>query len=188
MGLLEIFVIAVGLSMDSFAVSVVNGMLMPHIKFYRAASMAAIFAIFQGALPVLGYLAGSLVEKQIQSFDHWIAFGLLVLIGGKMVFEGWNNNSKEQTKQSLAQISWSRLVTQALATSIDALVLGIGFAFLETNILLASFIIGAVTFFFAMLGLRLGKAVGVKVRNGIEMIGGLMLIIIGFKTLFEHLL
>jgi putative Mn2+ efflux pump MntP len=148
--------------------------------------MALIFGFFQGVLPLLGYGIGSLVQDCIQDFDHWIAFALPAIIGGKMMVEGLRNTETETDEPGSLTLSLPKLVTQALATSIDALVIGIGFAFLEMNIFLSAGITGIVTFFFAMLGLRLGKAIGAKVRKGVEVLGGLVLILIGLKIILEH--
>jgi len=187
MDYLSIVFIAIGLSMDSLAVSIVNGLMMPKLKFFRAMYIAFFLALFQAAMPVLGYLAGSIIEEEIKSIDHWLAFILLAFIGGKMIVEGKNAPKHIDTRTDY-QLSLSKLITQSIATSIDALAVGISFAFLDIKIYSTAFIIGVVTFLFSMIGLRMGKSIGAKTRGRMEIIGGLFLIAIGMKILIEHTL
>lgn len=187
MDLISIFIIAVGLSMDSFAVSIVNGLMMPKLKFFSAVYIAMFLAFFQAVMPVLGYWGGSLVENEIKSIDHWLAFILLGFIGGKMIYEGMNSSAEINRKENY-QLSFSKLISQSIATSIDALAVGISFAFLEIEIFSTAFIIGVVTFLFSMIGLRMGKSIGAKTRGRMEILGGLFLIAIGLKILIEHTL
>lgn len=187
MDLVSIVIIAVGLSMDSFAVSIVNGLMMPKLKFFSAVYIALFLAFFQAAMPVLGYWGGSLVESEIKSIDHWLAFLLLGFIGGKMIYEGIKSSDDLKINDDF-KLSFPKLISQSVATSIDALAVGISFAFLEIEIFSAAFVIGVVTFLFSMIGLRMGKSIGVKTRGRMEIIGGLFLIGIGLKILIEHTL
>ena len=184
MDLFSIIVIAIGLSMDTFAVSIVNGLTMPQLKFLRAMSIALVMALFQAVMPLIGWYAGCVVQEEIKSIDHWVAFGLLAFIGLKMIRE---RGASIQDKEHNSQLKWSVLVYQSIATSIDALAVGISFALLDINIISSVIIIGIATFLFAMIGLKLGKSVGGKIRSNIELIGGLILILIGIKILIEHL-
>lgn len=187
MDFVSIVIIAVGLSMDSFAISIVNGLMMPKLKFFRATYIAFFLAFFQAAMPVLGYWGGSLIENELKSLDHWLAFILLSFIGGKMIYEGWNA-PKDIQKQSNYKLGFAKLISQSIATSIDALAVGISFAFLEIQIYSTAFIIGVITFLFSMIGLRMGKLIGARIRGKMEIIGGLFLIGIGLKILIEHTL
>ena len=183
MDIFSILFIAIGLSMDTFAVSISNGLSIRNLTFTKALPIAFSFAFFQGLLPLLGWLLGIGIEKYIVEFDHWIAFLLLSFIGVKMIFESLTI-SDEKAKTDL---NFLTIVGQSVATSIDALIVGVGFALLNYSILTPVFIIGAVTFFFAMIGLRLGKFFGVTFGRTVEIIGGIILIGIGLKILVEHL-
>jgi len=187
MDYLSITIIAIGLSMDSLAVSIVNGLMMPSLKFFKAIYIAFFLAFFQAAMPVLGYLGGSIIEHEIKSIDHWLAFILLSFIGAKMIFEGIKAHEVITTHLD-NKLGFSKLIAQSIATSIDALAVGISFAFLDIQIYLAAFIIGVVTFLFSMIGLRMGKSIGAKAGGRMEIIGGLFLIGIGLKILIEHTL
>lgn len=187
MDLVSIVIIAVGLSMDSFAVSIVNGLMMPKLKFFSAVYIALFLAFFQAAMPVLGYWGGSLIENEIKSIDHWLAFILLSFIGGKMIYEGLESSDNFKVKDDF-KLSLTKLISQSIATSIDALAVGISFAFLDIEIFSTAFIIGVVTFLFSMVGLRMGKSIGAKTRGRMEIVGGLFLIGIGLKILIEHTL
>jgi len=181
--LISIILIAIGLSMDSFAVSIVNGLMMPRLRFVRALGIALVLAVFQAAMPWLGWFAGSIIEAQIKSVDHWLAFILLSLIGLKMIYD----SRKEEKVKKIESLKFSTLIGQSIATSIDALAVGVSFAFLEIDIYQSIVIIGVVTFLFAMIGLKLGKSIGHHTKNRIEAFGGILLILIGLKILIEHL-
>lgn len=180
---ITLIIIAIGLSMDSFAVSVSNGLAIPKITFQRAVPIAFSLAFFQGLMPLLGWLSGVGLESYIKEFDHWIAFILLGLIGGKMVFEG----IFETSESAPTKLKKSTIIMQSIATSIDAFVVGISFAFLNISIAKPVIIIGFITFFFSMLGLLLGKILGAKIGKPAEIFGGLVLIGIGTKILIEHI-
>ena len=184
MDLLSIVLIAIGLSMDSFAVSIVNGLMMPKLRFDRALGIAMVLAVFQAAMPWLGWYAGSVIEEQIKSIDHWLAFFLLSIIGLKMIYDSYQ---AQDDVVKLKSLKFKTLIGQSIATSIDALAIGVSFAFLEINIYQSIFIIGIITFLFSMVGLKLGKTIGKHTRSRIEIFGGVLLILIGLKILLEHL-
>lgn len=183
MDIFTVFLIAIGLSMDSFAVSVSNGLSIKNLKFEQAFVIALSLAFFQALLPLLGWLAGVGVEQYVKEFDHWIAFVLLSMIGLKMIYEGLQKNIVEQREK----IGVLRLLGQSLATSIDAFVVGISFAFLNISIIKPILVIGFVTLFLSLVGLRLGKYLGSKIGQSVEILGGIVLIGIGVKILIEHL-
>jgi putative Mn2+ efflux pump MntP len=180
----ELLLIAIGLSFDTFAVSVSTGLTISQIKFWQAIRIAIVLAIFQVLMPFLGWLGGTQVERYIRNFDHWIAFGLLSILGIKMIVETFKNAEEKKFNPLLLSV----LVVMAIATSIDALVVGISFALLNTNIYFAISVIGTVTFLVAMIGMLLGKNVNGKFGKKAQIIGGLILIGIGLKILLSHLL
>lgn len=184
MGLLELFLIAVGLSMDAFAVSVCKGLSTQKLKIKHYLIIGAWFGGFQALMPTVGYFLGSTFEKYITSYDHWIAFVLLGFIGGNMIREGL---SKEEEKAN-DSFAAKTMVVLAVATSIDALAVGITFALLpDVNIVAAVAFIGAITFIISALGLKVGNIFGMKYKSKAEIVGGVILILIGVKILLEHL-
>lgn len=184
MEIFTVVLLAIGLSFDSFAVSVCSGLNLPHIRFFQAAKIATFLALFQAFMPLVGWLVGNSIKSLIEPVDHWIAFGLLSLIGGKMIIESLIRSETREIKNPL---HIKVILTFSLATSIDALAVGFSFATLLDQILIAIFIIGAVTFIASMLGILLGKKTGPKINKYSEIIGGLILIFIGCKILIEHL-
>lgn len=184
MGLLELFLIAVGLSMDAFAVSVCKGLSSQKLKIKHYLIIGAWFGGFQALMPTVGYFLGSTFEKYITSYDHWVAFVLLGFIGGNMIREGL---SKEEEKAN-DSFAAKTMVVLAVATSIDALAVGITFALLpDVNIVAAVAFIGAITFIISALGLKVGNIFGMKYKSKAEFAGGIILILIGTKILLEHL-
>ena len=183
--ILELVLLGTGLSFDTFAVSVSAGLRNSEIRFREAVYIAFVLAFFQSAMPFLGWLGGSQVQKYIRSADHWVAFGLLFILGARMIIESFRTGKKEQSPRPMM---FSTLIMIAIATSIDALVVGITLAFADYNIYLAIAIIGAVTFLVSMIGMLLGKNVNEKFGRKAEIAGGLILIGIGIKILIEHLL
>lgn len=183
MEIFTVFLLAIGLSFDSFAVSVCSGLNLPHIRFFQAAKIAFFLALFQALMPLVGWLVGNSIKSVIEPVDHWIAFGLLSLIGGKMIIESFSSSETREIKNPL---NIRVILMLSLATSIDALAVGFSFATLLDKILIAVIIIGAVTFIASMLGILLGKKTGPKFNRYAEIIGGLILIFIGCKILFEH--
>ena len=184
MGILELFLIAVGLSMDAFAVSVCKGLSTQKLKLKHYLITGLWFGGFQALMPTLGYLLGSTFQQYITAFDHWVAFVLLLIIGGNMVKEGVSKDA-EKTNDSFA---FGTMIVLAVATSIDALAVGITFALLpEVNILAAVLFIGVTTFILSALGLKAGNIFGLKYKSKAEIAGGIILILIGCKILLEHL-
>lgn len=183
MNILTIFFIAFALAMDAFAVSVASGVIIRSQKIKKALVIGAMFGGFQMFMPVIGYGAGYTFRLYITAFDHWIAFGLLVAIGIKMIYEAMR---LEVIKQSALEISGFRLLGLSIATSIDALAVGVSFSFLKVAIFLPVLIIGAVTFSTSFLGVLLGNKFGGLFKKKIEILGGLILVVIGIKILLEH--
>ncbi|HLN74430.1 MAG: manganese efflux pump MntP family protein [Methylococcaceae bacterium] len=184
MEILMVILLAIGLSFDSFAVSVCSGLNLPHIRFFQASKIALSLAFFQAMMPLIGWLIGNSIKEFIEPVDHWIAFGLLGLIGGKMIFESILGTEEKEIKNPLL---WKVILTLSLATSIDALAVGFSFATLLDKIFLVVFIIGFVTFVASMLGILLGKKTGPRINQYAEILGGVILILIGTKILVEHL-
>ena len=183
MGLIELFLIAVGLSMDAFAVSVCKGLAMPKCTFKKAAIVGLWFGGFQALMPAFGYVLGAQFQEAIASIDHWIAFVLLALIGGNMIHEALDNDEEEAD----ASLNVKTMFLLAVATSIDALAIGITFAFLKVNIIPAVCFIGIVTFIISFAGVQLGNVFGARYKNKAEIVGGIILILLGLKILLEHL-
>ena len=185
MEILTVILLAIGLSFDSFAVSVCSGLNLPRIRFFQAAKIAIFLALFQAFMPLIGWLVGNSMKSLIEPVDHWIAFGLLSLIGGKMIIESLINSEEREIKNPL---NIRVILTLSVATSIDALAVGFSFSTILDKILFAVIIIGVVTFIASMLGILLGKKTGPKINRYAEIIGGSILIIIGAKILIEHIL
>ena len=183
MDLIELFLIAVGLSMDAFAVSVCKGLAMPKCTFKKAAIVGLWFGGFQALMPAIGYVLGAQFQETIASIDHWIAFVLLALIGGNMIHEALDNDEEEAD----ASLDVKPMFLLAVATSIDALAIGITFAFLKVNIIPAVCFIGIVTFIISFAGVKIGNVFGARYKNKAEIVGGVILILLGLKILLEHL-
>lgn len=183
MGLLELFVIAVGLSMDAFAVSICKGLSVRELKPKHAFTVGVYFGGFQMLMPLIGFALGVRFQSFITSIDHWIAFVLLGLIGANMIRE-----SREQDEENLSDsFSFGTMLPLAVATSIDALAVGVTFAFLQVSILPAVCFIGATTFILSCIGIRIGHVFGLKYKSRAELFGGAVLILMGTKILLEHL-
>lgn len=183
MGSIEILFIGVGLSMDALAVAICKGLAMRSPKWSQAMSVGLYFGIFQAGMPLLGYLLGVQFKDIIASVDHWIAFVLLGIIGCNMIRE----SKEEEEACEDASVSFRNMILLAIATSIDALAIGITFAFLSVQIVPAAVMIGTTTFVLSMLGVKLGGIFGAKFKNHAEMAGGIILILLGIKILLEHL-
>jgi len=183
MSLISIIIIAVGLSMDSLAVSISNGLSIRNLDISKSIIIALSFAVFQALMPLLGWFAGNGIEAYIQEIDHWVAFVLLSFIGGKMIYEGVFK-SEEATSSNLSGFT---LIGQSIATSIDAFAVGISLAVLDYEIMTPVIIIGLVTFVFSIIGLQLGKYFGAKLGKSVTIFGGFILIGIGLKILIEHI-
>lgn len=183
MGLLELFILAVGLSMDAFAVAICKGLAMPKITVKKSCIVGIWFGGFQALMPAVGYLLGYQFRDKITEIDHWIAFILLVLIGGNMIKEACSGD-EEQENDSL---DIKNMFLLAVATSIDALAVGITFAFLDVHIVAAVTFIGITTFIISAAGVKIGNIFGTKYKSKAEFAGGVILILLGLKILLEHL-
>lgn len=186
MTFIELMLLAVGVSMDAFSVSICKGLGMRRINWRLALVYALAFGGFQAGMPVIGWALGSQFLWLIEPVDHWIAFGLLGFIGGNMIREalGEDDEAGEETPDA---IDWGELLMLAVATSIDALTLGIAFASLSVNIWLSVALIGVTTFAFSLAGVAIGNQFGMRFRKPAEIAGGIILILIGTKVLLEHL-
>jgi len=189
MDIITILLIAIGLAMDAFAVSLSNGMTVSECKPKHAVKMGLFCGVFQFIMPLLGWLLGGTVSSYVEKIDHWIVFLLLIFIGGKMIVPFFKKKNDENFQSPAVNEAFStkRLLTLAIATSIDALAVGVSFAFLSTNIWGACALIGVVAFAFSFAGVLLGKQLGPVLRDKAALIGGVTLIIIGTRILVEHL-
>ena len=185
MGIFELLLLSIGLGMDAFAVSVCKGISMKKIDWKKACIIGLYFGGFQALMPVIGYFFGTSFQSIITNIDHWVAFVLLGIIGGKMIQEAFQKDKDEEEYNS--DVSVKTMLILSVATSIDALAVGITFAFLNVNLLLAITFIGLITFVLSVVGTKIGNRFGDKYKGKAEFIGGIILILIGFKILFEHL-
>lgn len=183
MSLFSLFIIAVGLSMDAFAVSICKGLAMQKINLRKAGIVGLWFGGFQALMPFIGYLLGSQFEQYITAIDHWIAFVLLGLIGASMIKEALSKE-EECTNDSL---DCKTMFLLAVATSIDALAVGVTFAFLQVEIIPAVSFIGIITFTLSVVGVKVGNIFGTRYKSKAELAGGIILIVMGIKILLEHL-
>lgn len=186
LGFLELFLIAVGLSADAFSVAVCKGLNMRKLNLKHAYIIAMFFGVFQAVMPLIGYFLGTSFSSYIESFDHWIAFALLAFIGGKMVIETIREKGGEEEEKT-DSLNIGELTVMAIATSIDALAVGITFAFLKVNIIPSVLLIGVTTFALSLGGVLIGNRFGAKYKSKAELAGGIILILIGVKILLEHL-
>jgi putative Mn2+ efflux pump MntP len=188
MSILELFLIGVGLSMDAFAVAICQGLSMPRLNLRHGAVIALFFGGFQALMPFAGWLLGSQFAGYIQNVDHWVAFLLLVLIGGNMVREALAPGEEEEAAWDEDRgLDYKQLFLLAVATSIDALAVGVTFAFLEVSILPAITLIGCTTFVISLAGVVVGNFFGARYKKRAEITGGVILILLGVKILLEHM-
>lgn len=189
MGIIEIFLVGVGLSMDAFAVSICKGLGMRRVNYAHALIIALFFGAFQGLMPLVGWALGSSFAAYIEPVDHWIAFALLVFVGAKMLWDALRGEGGEGASCQIDQsrLDYRELFMLAIATSIDALAVGIGFAFLQIDIWSAVVIIGLTTFVLSFAGVVVGNRFGARYERPSAIIGGVVLIAIGCKILLEHL-
>ena len=206
MPLWELFLIGVGLAADAFAVAMCRGLEAKRFTWKNGLLTGLFFGFFQAAMPVIGYYLATLFAEEISAFDHWIAFTLLAFLGAKMIYEGAKeeHSKRREKKQNAGSTSdtaaaadekkpehvsfrMKELVVMSFATSIDALIVGVTFAFLDTNIWTSVSLIGAVTFALSLFGVFLGSKIGKKLGGKAEIVGGVILIAIGLKILLEHL-
>ncbi len=202
MNIITILLTAFALAMDAFAVSVTKGMTLKKLNKGIAIKIALFFGVFQAAMPLIGWMLGISFQSYIKAIDHWIALILLSILGGKMIFEFYDNRKEEGIEKEDAEsevsttledeeknkneLSNKELTTLAIATSIDALAVGISFAFLNVNIVFSSLIIGLITFTVCFIGVIAGKKIGGVFKDYAELIGGIILIIIGINIFNEH--
>ena len=185
---IELFLLGIGLAMDAFAVSVCKGLGMRRLNKKQALIIGLYFGGFQALMPLIGWLIGSQFQKYITSIDHWIAFILLGFIGGKMMIEAIREWNEEETVEVMdAPLDHKNMLVLAVATSIDALAVGITFAFLDTPIIEAITIIGITTMVISIIGVVVGNFFGSRYKSKAEFIGGLILVLLGLKILLEHL-
>ena len=182
MSLIELFILAVGLSMDAFAVSICKGLSLPVLKPRHAAITGLYFGGFQALMPLVGYLLGTQFQQFITNVDHWIAFALLVFIGGNMIRE-----SRSEPEELNSQFGPAAMLPLAVATSIDALAVGVTFAFLSVDIVPAVSFIGVITFCLSAVGVAIGHRFGARYKSRAELAGGIVLVPMGCKILLEHL-
>lgn len=179
MRLFEIIIISLGLAMDAFAVSICKGLSMKKMYWKNAIIIASYFGIFQAVMPLIGYFLGAAFSDLIESVDHWIAFVLLSIIGGKII----KDSTEDELEKQNDKVDFKTMLVLAIATSIDALVVGITFAFLKANIVLSVFMVGSIAFVMSVLGVFIGNKFGDKFQNKAGVVGGIVLIIIGVKIL-----
>ena len=181
MGFWELFILAVGLSMDAFAVSVCKGLSLGKIKAKHMCLAGIWFGGFQALMPLVGYSLGSFFADVITKYSHWIAFALLAFLGAKMIKESFESEELDDN------MGWKTMLVLAVATSIDASAVGVTFAFLDVNILFAVILIGVTTFAFSAAGVKIGSVFGEKYKSKAEIAGGIILILIGLKILLDGL-
>lgn len=199
MNIVSIIFTAIALAMDAFAVSITKGMTLKSLSKGIAIKIALFFGVFQAAMPLIGWILGIGFQDHIKAIDHWVALILLSILGGKMIYEFYKGRKEEKDEVNDAEIEVSttlesdkdelsnkELTTLAIATSIDALAVGISFAFLDVNIILSSLIIGVITFIICFIGVIAGKKIGGLFKDYAELIGGIILIIIGINIFNEH--
>ena len=183
MDFFDVVLTGVGVAMDAFAVSICKGLSMKKLDFKKMLVIGFYFGFFQALMPLIGYLLGSSFEKIITSIDHWIVFVLLLLIGINMIREALFEKKEKQNDS----VSFKVMLPLAISTSIDALAIGISYAFLKVNIIFAILVIGIITFSISVIGVKIGNKFGNKYEKKSQVVGGIILVLIGFKILFEHL-
>ena len=190
MGAVELIILAVGLSMDAFAVAICKGLSMKKVSFKEMAIVGLWFGGFQALMPLIGYFLGEAFEKYIEQIDHWVAFVLLVLIGALMIKESFEKEERKEEEKEIpsSPLAFKTMLTMAIATSIDALAVGISFGILpDVNITVAVSSIGIITFILSAVGVKIGNVFGAKYKSKAEFAGGLILVLLGIKILLEHL-
>ncbi|MCL2226493.1 MAG: manganese efflux pump MntP family protein [Oscillospiraceae bacterium] len=183
MGIAELIILAVGLSMDAFAVAICAGLSMAKTSLKKALIVGLYFGLFQAGMPLIGYFAAQLLANAVSTYSHWIAFGLLCFLGGKMILDSFKNGDCPESEQSLKP---SKMLPLAIATSIDALAVGVSFAMLYVNIVPAVSLIGVITLVVSMLGLKIGGAFGAKFKSKAQFAGGVILALMGLNIFLQH--
>ena len=204
MNLLELFLVAIGVSMDAFVVAACSGLTMRKVTIKKSLIVGLYFGIFQGVMPLMGYLFAHQFADKITAFDHWIAFGLLGIIGGNMIVDSFKKEGcpdrecpsgtcidrecpgGERPDRKEISLKPAKMLPLALATSIDALAVGVSFAFLNVNIIPAILTIGIITLISSVAGVKIGNVFGVKFKSKAEFAGGIILVFMGLKILLEH--
>lgn len=193
MSLFELLVIAVGLSMDAFAVAICKGLSFKSVKLKNAGIVSLYFGLFQAGMPLIGYFLGAQFQDKITEYDHWIAFALLVVIGINMIKESFEKECEEFKEKDVAgqdseakSLGFKSMFVLAVATSIDALAVGVTFAFLQIDIAPAVSLIGIVTLILSMIGVWIGNVFGTKYKAKAVLAGGIILVLMGLKILLEH--
>lgn len=184
MGTIELLLLSIGLAMDAFAVSICKGISMKKMNWKKAVIIGIYFGGFQALMPVIGYFLGTAFESIITNIDHWVAFILLGIIGENMIKESFGNESENCNDD----VGFKTMIILAIATSIDALAVGITFAFLKVNLVAAISMIGVITFALSVVGTKIGNRFGDKYESKAELVGGIILVLLGIKILLEHLL
>lgn len=184
MGTIELLLLSIELAMDAFAVSICKGISMKKMNWKKAVIIGIYFGGFQALMPVIGYFLGTAFESIITNIDHWVAFILLGIIGGNMIKESFGNESENCNDD----VGFKTMIILAIATSIDALAVGITFAFLKVNLVAAISMIGVITFALSVVGTKIGNRFGDKYESKAELVGGIILVLLGIKILLEHLL
>ena len=184
MNFIELLLIAIGLSMDAFSVSICKGLTTKRFSWRMALVCGLWFGVFQALMPTIGYFLGAQFQEMIEAYDHWIAFGLLALIGANMIREALSKKEEESTNGAL---DFKTMLLLAIATSIDALAVGVSFACIQVKLWSSVLVIGLTTFVFSVLGVKIGNVFGSKYEKSAGIIGGIILILIGLKILLEHL-
>ena len=179
----ELLLIAIGLSMDAFSVSICKGLTTKKFSWRMALVCGLWFGLFQALMPIIGYFLGAQFQEMIEVYDHWIAFGLLFLIGANMIREAVWGTEEEQD----GSLGFRTMILLAIATSIDALAVGVSFACIQVKLWSSVLIIGTITFLFSVLGVKIGNVFGSKYEKSAEITGGIILILIGLKILLDHL-
>mgnify|MGYP002522457086 FL=1 len=183
MTIFELLLIAIGLSMDAFSVSICKGLTTKKFSWRMALVCGLWFGLFQALMPIIGYFLGAQFQEMIEVYDHWIAFGLLFLIGANMIREAVWGTEEEQD----GSLGFRTMILLAIATSIDALAVGVSFACIQVKLWSSVLIIGTITFLFSVLGVKIGNVFGSKYEKSAEITGGIILILIGLKILLDHL-
>jgi len=184
MSIIQLVILSVGLAMDAFAVSLASGFSLKKSFLFWGLIIALFFGIFQAGMPIIGWFGGNLFRSYIDRFDHWIAFGLLLIIGGRMIYEAFCSHQK---KKMIRPTNIVVLYGLAIATSIDALAVGLSFSFLDFTIFIPAIFIGVITFVLSFFGVLIGHKMGIKWGKSAHILGGIVLILIGIKILKEHL-
>lgn len=183
MGILGIIIIAIGLAMDAFAVSICKGLSMKKMSWKKGLIIGGYFGFFQGFMPLIGYLLGVGFQSKVEAVDHWLALILLAIIGIDMIKDAFSKDIEEKNDS----VDFKEMIVLAIATSIDALAVGITMAFLDVNIILAILLIGIITFVISVIGVKIGNIFGDKYEKKAELAGGIILVLMGIKILVEHL-